>query len=122
MATILGQYDLTASGSPIHTISFSADLLDSAGTYGAGEGEHKQEFRRLPQNAVKAIEDAVRAAVLDAGVNEIRMDLDLDDFGPWDNQIDRIFLNMETGYRASENWALTRDIAAGNVRQWRLTR
>ena len=119
--TLLGQYDFDVTASaPTTTISLVASLTDSAGTYGPGEGEHKQEFRRLPSNVVKAVEDAVKAAVTDASMTAVNMDLDLDSFQPWDNQLDRIFINAEIGY-ASDLWVLTRDIV-GSVRQFRLSR
>jgi hypothetical protein len=123
MATILGQYTFTVtSAAPTTTIVLSSSLVDSDGTYGPGEGVHTQEFRRLPANVVKEIETAVHTAVVDATMTAINMDLDLDDFFPWDNQIDRVFINAEVGYANSENWTLTRTITGANVREWRLTR
>lgn len=123
MALIKGQYDLTiTSSAPTTTIALVPNTTDSAGTYGPGEGEHKQEFRRLPANVVKAIEDAVFAAAVDATMTAINMDLDLDLAQPWDNQIDAVFINTVVGFNSSENWTLTRNITGGNVRQWRLSR
>ena len=121
--TLLGQYTFTVTSSaPNTTIALSSSLVDSDGTYGPGEGTHTQEFRRLPNNVVKALEDAVKTAILDATMTAISMDLNLDNFFPWDNQIDRIFINAEVGYANSENWTLTRNITGANVREWRLTR
>lgn len=121
--TLFGQYTFTVTSSaPNTTIVLSSSLTDSDGTYGPGEGDYKQEFKRLPANVVKELEDAIHAAAVDATMTAISMDLDLDDFLPWDNQIDRVFINTVTGYGNSEDWALTRDIATGNVREWRLTR
>jgi hypothetical protein len=123
MATLFGQYTFTVvSSAPNTTITLTSSLVDSDGTYGPGEGTHTQEFRRLPANVVKELEDTIRAAAVDATMTAISMDLDLDNFFPWDNQIDRVFINTEVGYANSENWSLTRDITGANVRQWRLTR
>jgi len=123
MAILFGQYTFTVvSSAPNTTITLSSSLLDSSGTYGPGEGTYTQEFRRLPANVIKELENTIRAAAVDATMTAISMDLDLDDFMPWDNQIDRVFINTELGYASSENWSLTRNIATGNVREWRLTR
>lgn len=124
MAILFGQYTFTVvSSAPNTTITLSSSLVDSAGTYGPGEGTHTQEFKRLPSNVIKALEDTIRAAAVDATMTAISMDLDLDDFMPWDNQIDRVFINTEVGYASSENWSLTRAInSTTNVREWRLTR
>ena len=123
MAILFGQYTFTVvSSAPNTTITLSSSLVDSAGTYGPGEGTYTQEFKRLPANVIKELEDTIRAAAVDATMTAISMDLDLSDFMPWDNQIDRVFINTEVGYATSENWSLTRVITGGNVRQWRLTR
>lgn len=122
MGQILGQYDLTAAGTPTFTIALSVPLDDSAGTYPAGSGESRQEFRRLPGSAVRDVEAAIVQGATTAGVTEVSFDLDLNDFGLWDNQIDRIFLNVSQGYGVSEGWVLSRGIDVSNVRQWRLNR
>ena len=125
MGLLLGQYDFTiTSSAPTTTLALVPNTTDSAGTYGPGEGEHKQEFRRLPANVVAAVEAAVLAAVTDATMTDIELDVDLGDAQAWDNQLDRIFQNAETGYgrrAAPFDWVLSRDIVS-NVRELRLTR
>lgn len=124
MAILFGQYTFTVvSSAPNTTLTLSSSLVDSSGTYGPGEGTYTQEFRRLPANVIKEVESTIATAATDDTMTAISMDLDLDDFDRWDNQLDVIFVNAETGYGPGEGWSLTRNInSSTNVREWRLTR
>lgn len=121
MATLLGQYDFIVAdvGTPTVTITLAADLLDSAGTYGAGEGESRQEFRRLPGNVVAALFDAIRAGAEDIVTTLVEMDLDTADFPLWDQQVDKCFILVKNGFLSTHT--LDRDFN-GTVHEFRLNR
>jgi hypothetical protein len=126
MVTLLGQFNFTITPLPSATVTIvlSSSLVDSAGTYGPGEGTHTQEFLRLPGNVVRTLQESIIAAVEDATTTLVSMDLDLDDFGLWDNQIDQIFIQVKNGYGLGGGvggWTLDRDIVAG-VREFRFAR
>jgi hypothetical protein len=122
MATVttsfFGKYDVTVNiATPISTIDVFTETDDSLEDNTLQE--NRQEFRVLPREILTFIEEKIKAAQKNAGVNEIQMDLDLFQFRRWDDQLDKIFLN----HRNQERWILSRDInSSTNTRELRLNR
>lgn len=121
MATIVtsffGQYDVTVDiSTPISTIDVFTQATDDS-FHDNTQQEFRQEFRALPREILKFVEDMIKAAQGTPGVNEIQLDLDLTIFKRWDDQLDKIFQN----HRFQQRWILGRDIVSG-VRELRLNR
>jgi hypothetical protein len=120
MATVttsfFGSYDVTVNiAVPTTTIDVSTRAGDSLEDL--TDQENRQEFRVLPREVIKFIEEKIDAAQKNAGVLEIQMDVDLTLFERWDYQLDTIFLN----HRKQERWILSRNVVS-QVRELRLTR
>ena len=120
--SFFGSYDVTVDiSAPTTTIDVSTQTIDDS-FHDNSLQENRQEFRVLPREIIKFIEDKIKAAQKNSGVMEIQMDVDLFQFRKWDNQLDRIFQNS----RQQERWILTRDItqdsSGANIRELRLTR
>ena len=113
VTSFFGKYDITVDiSAPTTTLDVFTETTDSNELQ-----ENRQEFRVLPREIIKFIEDKIKAAQKNAGVMEIQLDLDLSLYERWDNQLDRVFQN----HRMQERWILSRDINSG-VRELRLTR
>lgn len=125
MATIVtsffGKYDVTVNiAVPTSTIQVFTETVDDSFNDDLLQ-ENRQEFRVLPREIIKFIEESIQAAQKNAGVIDIELDLDLGEFQRWDDQLDKIFQN----HRKQERWILSRDInttGASPVRELRLSR
>lgn len=123
MATVVtsffGKYDVTVNiAVPVSTIEVFTETVDDSFNDDTLQ-ENRQEFRVLPREIIKFIEEKIDAAQKNAGVNEIQMDVDLTEFRRWDDQLDKIFQN----HRKQERWILSRNInPSTNTRELRLNR
>lgn len=117
VTSFFGQYDVTVDiSTPISTIDVFTQATDDS-FHDNTQQEFRQEFRALPREILKFVEDMIKAAQGTPGVNEIQLDLDLTIFKRWDDQLDKIFQN----HRFQQRWILGRDIVSG-VRELRLNR
>ena len=113
--SFFGQYDVAVNiAAPTTTISVTTTTGDTASQT---DQDARQEFRVLPREVIKFIEEKIDAAQKNDGVLEIQMDVDLSLFARWDEQLDKIFQN----HRKQERWILSRNIVS-LVRELRLTR
>jgi hypothetical protein len=114
--SFFGKYDvavnITAPTTTINVTTRAGDSLEDL-----TDQDNRQEFRVLPREVIKFIEEKIDVAQKNDGVLEIQMDIDLSLFARWDDQLDKVFQN----HRKQERWILSRNIVS-LVRQLRLTR
>lgn len=113
---LIGEYTFSFDDSgATRILTLAADLGDDATVQA-----NRQEFRDLPGNVVRAIQEKVVEFMKDGTVSNIEMDLDLDDYGPWDHKINQIFLFAFHGFRI--DGMMFGNGKVGSVREWRISK
>ena len=115
--TLLGNFSFSFEDSgATRPLTLSVSTVDDE-----TDQANRQEFRRLPGNVIKTLQDKIVEFVNISTVTNISLALNLTNFKPWNSQVQKIFVSVRNGYRPA-GWDLGTGVNASNVRNFVLSK